>query len=157
MMKRFKTGVFCASFLVSFLLLVEGAFADIQMTTQLIDPQGAKGRINARIQQAYPNVDVYVGMITATGALYCLRGDESGSHWDWETGVHPLMQGVSLTPTDWLTLQPLDLSQVMGRIRLSPKTGSVQRWRISSLTHLSACPGKPFSLQRRPLAPFSPP
>jgi hypothetical protein len=113
MMKRFKTGVFCASFLVSFLLLVEGAFADIQMTTQLIDPQGAKGRINARIQQAYPNVDVYVGMITATGALYCLRGDESGSHWDWETGVHPLMQGVSLTPTDWLTLQPLDLSQVM--------------------------------------------
>ena len=113
MMKRFKTAAFCASFLVSFFLLVEGAFADIQMTTQLTDHRGAKGRINARILQAYPNVDVYVGMITATGVLYCLRGDESGPHWEWETGVHPLLQGVSLTPTDWLTLEPLDLSQVM--------------------------------------------
>jgi hypothetical protein len=113
MMKRFKTGVFYVSFLVSFLLLVEGAFADIQMTTQLTDPQAAKGRINVRILQGYSNVDIYIGMGTSNGGLYCLRGDENGSRWNWEQGVHPLLQGVSLTPTDWLTLEPIDLSQIM--------------------------------------------
>ncbi len=112
MMKRFKTGVFYASFLVSFLLLVEGAFADIQMTTQLTDSQGAKGRINARILQAYPNVDVYVGMITGAASLFCLRWDHTTNHFYWESGVHPFLEGVSLAPSEWLTLDPIDLSLV---------------------------------------------
>lgn len=113
MMKRSKTITFCAFLLVSFLLLAAGAFAEIQMTTQLTDPQGAKGRINARILDGYSNVDVYVGMVTASGALYCLRGDDNGSRWDWETGVHPLLKGVSLTATGWLTLAPIDLTRIM--------------------------------------------
>ena len=111
-MRQFKRRVICASFLFSLLLDVGGAFADIQMTAQLMDPQRANGKINARILQAYNNVDVYVGMITASGDLYCLKGD--GSRWEWEAGVHPMLQGVSLAATDWLTLEPIDLSQIMG-------------------------------------------
>jgi hypothetical protein len=112
MMKRFKTGVFCAPFLVSFLLLVQGAFADIQMTTQLTDPQGSKGRINARIMQAYPNVDVYVGMITGAASLHCLRWNQTAKRFYWESGVHPFLEGVSLAPSEWITLDPIDLSLV---------------------------------------------
>jgi uncharacterized secreted protein with C-terminal beta-propeller domain len=114
MMRQFKKAVFCASLVISFLFLLKGAFAEIQMTAQLTDPQGAKGRINARILQDYTNVDIYVAMITANGDLYCLGWDDIGSCWDWEAGAHPIVQAVSLATSDWLTLAPIDLSLTMG-------------------------------------------